>query len=238
MAGDSSAFATLGYRRINSRRLEHLASLGLNLVGRSILELGAGVGDHTTFFLDRDCTVLSVEARPENCQQFIATMKSMHAGGYVQALKWSLKHGDVNRLDQFSLNPFEVVYAYGILYHLSDPERALKLYADFCTDMLLLETCVAVGEYDDFNLTPEQSSESTQSIEGMGCRPTRPWIFKELSKHFAHVYVPKTQPAHELFPIDWTVPPKQNMTRAVFVASRRPLNQDTLSATLINKQVY
>jgi hypothetical protein len=43
------------YRRINARRLEHLIELGLPLQQRSVLELGAGVGELTSFFLDRGC---------------------------------------------------------------------------------------------------------------------------------------------------------------------------------------
>ena len=61
-------FRSPWYQRHNQRRQEHLASLQLDLVGKSVLEVGAGVGDHTFYFLDRDCTVVSVEARRENCQ--------------------------------------------------------------------------------------------------------------------------------------------------------------------------
>src|SRR5215470_2944398 len=62
----NSPFATDYYRRHNSRRLEHLATLGLQIAGRRVLELGAGVGDHTSFFIDRGCVVTSVEGRIEN----------------------------------------------------------------------------------------------------------------------------------------------------------------------------
>src|SRR5258706_7389962 len=60
----AAGFRSLGYLRHNQRRQEHLASLGLELADRSVLELGAGVGDHTTFFLDLGCTVTAVEPRP------------------------------------------------------------------------------------------------------------------------------------------------------------------------------
>jgi 16S rRNA A1518/A1519 N6-dimethyltransferase RsmA/KsgA/DIM1 with predicted DNA glycosylase/AP lyase activity len=41
-------------------------AIWLDLVGKSVLEVGAGVGDHTLYFLDRDCAVVSLEARGEN----------------------------------------------------------------------------------------------------------------------------------------------------------------------------
>lgn len=38
------------YLRDNQRRLEHLASLGLDIVGKTVLELGAGIGIIQAFF--------------------------------------------------------------------------------------------------------------------------------------------------------------------------------------------
>jgi hypothetical protein len=71
----------------------------------------------------------------------------------------------------------------------------------------------------------------------MGCRPTRPWVFNRLKRLFAHVYATKTQPAHEEFPLDWTVtPPKGVFHRAVFVASRRPLSKPLLLDHLPDRQ--
>jgi len=64
-------FHSVSYLRHNARRLEHLASLNLDISGRSVLELGAGVGDHTTFFLDRGCTVTCVKPRAENCSPLL-----------------------------------------------------------------------------------------------------------------------------------------------------------------------
>ena len=63
-------FRSPQYCRHNCRRQEHLATLGLELDSKSVLELGAGVGDHTTFFLDRGCTVTSVKPRIENYRLF------------------------------------------------------------------------------------------------------------------------------------------------------------------------
>src|SRR4051794_26482202 len=54
------------YIRHNQRRQEHLASLGLEIAGRDVLEVGAGIGDHTSFFLDRGCRVTITDGRPKN----------------------------------------------------------------------------------------------------------------------------------------------------------------------------
>ena len=57
------------YTRHNQRRQEHLASLNLSIAGRTVLETGAGLGDHTGFFLDRGCNVIVTDARPENLRR-------------------------------------------------------------------------------------------------------------------------------------------------------------------------
>jgi hypothetical protein len=106
-----------------------------------------------------------------------------------------------------------------------------------CGDLLLLETCVSFGAHEAINAEPESQSLASQSFQGMGCRPTRPWIFNHLKRLFAHVYATKTQPAHEEFPLDWTTaPPGGGFHRAVFVASRRPLSKPLLLDHLPDRQ--
>jgi hypothetical protein len=124
---------------------------------------------------------------------------------------------------------FDVVYCYGLLYHLEDPDAALSAMAARCLDLLLLETCVSFGGHEAPNPVNEPRSDPTQSFRGRGCRPTRPWIMNKLKALFAHVYVPRTQPAHEEFPLDWTgEKPSDRLTRATFVASRRPIVSEQL----------
>ena len=61
-----TAFHYEGYLRLNQRRLEHLASLRLPIGGKTVLEVGAGVGDHTSFFIDRSCIVTATDGRASN----------------------------------------------------------------------------------------------------------------------------------------------------------------------------
>src|SRR5690242_1107048 len=52
-------FLSPAYQQHNVARLQHLDSLGLPVCGKRVLELGAGVGDHTIFYLHRNCKVLA-----------------------------------------------------------------------------------------------------------------------------------------------------------------------------------
>jgi len=222
-------FHSVSYLRHNARRLEHLASLGLPVQGRSVLELGAGIGDHTTFFLDRGCAVTAVEPRPENCALLASMMHERRREGYEAADRCRILRADALSFERVIEERFEIVHCYGLLYHTDDPASVLAAIARKCTGVLLLETCVAFGSHEAINPVPERAHVATQSVSGVGCRPTRPWLFKQLSALFPHVYVPRTQPAHEDFPLDWTAPPPDSRdARAVFIASGQALDNPML----------
>ncbi|MBL8838821.1 MAG: DUF1698 domain-containing protein [Alphaproteobacteria bacterium] len=231
-------FRTPHYLRHNQRRQEHLATLGLDLANRTVLEVGAGIADHTTFFLDRGCTVLSTEPRPENCNLFAFMMRSLAISGYRAAARCSLLPCAVEDLDRHVAERFDIVYCYGLLYHVPDPGLAIGQLAGRCQDLLLLETAVSLGDAAGMRNVEEAAEAPTQAVTGRGVRPTRPWLFAQLKQHFAHVYVPATQPAHEEFPLDWTAPavPGIEYQRAVFVASRRPIANPLLLERLPERQ--
>lgn len=204
------------YQRMNARRLEHLASLHLNLENRSVLELGAGIGDLTTFFLDRGCDVTITEARDFNLKQ----------------LKKRYPNNDIQKLDaDYDAYPHkhDITFAYGLLYHLKNPENLIRLMGEATKEVALIETCVSTSEGVEKNPIREPSRNITQAVSGMGCRPTRGWIENELKKYFENVYYPKSQPYHEQFPKSFLNPPQHKLTRAVFIASKFEIRSDQLT---------
>jgi glycosyltransferase involved in cell wall biosynthesis len=215
------------YVRHNQRRQEHLASLGLPIEGRSVLELGAGIGDHTTFFLDRNCSICVSDGR----QELYEIIRDRYSWMRSELL-------DLEKPNPAFQDRYEIVYAYGLLYHLANPGAALEIMANWCSDMLLLETAVSAREDVTENLVPEVKELGSQAISGTGSRPSRKWLFEKLKTLFPYVYVTKTQPWHPEFPLDWNNPPTDTgYTRSVFVASRTPLILPTLSSKLVDLQV-
>ena len=221
------AFHSNHYLRHNARRLEHLASLRIPVAGASVLEVGAGIGDHSHYYIDRGCRVTITEERSANLHR----LKSRYPNCSVQYL-------DMESPLPIDGSPFDVVHCYGVLYHLSTPREALAFLSQNTSRLLFLETCVSFGDKEEINLTGEVQSDPTQASSGTGCRPTRAWLFRELQGLFEYVYVPATQPCHEEFPLDWTTPDKHvsPIQRAVFIASRERLQNEQLIASLVCQQ--
>jgi SAM-dependent methyltransferase len=220
-------FHSNAYMRHNARRLEHLSSLRISVANRSVLEVGAGIGDHSGYFIDRGCKITITDARKENLRY----LRDRYPGYEVQFL-------DMDNPTSVEGSPFDVVYCYGLLYHLAKPAEALSFLSQNSKGMLFLETCVSFGENEEINLIREPRTNPTQAYAGNGCRPTRVWIFKKLQELFQHVYLPITQPNHEEFPIDWDSPEKHtaDLQRSIFIASREKINNEMLTTSLIKAQ--
>jgi SAM-dependent methyltransferase len=212
---------TLG---LTKRRQEHLASLGLDIAGRSVLEVGAGIGDNTGFFLDRGCKVLSTEGRKENLEVF-RERYFRGFGWYSRIGNLQIAELDIDQPPEQTPGLFDIVYCYGTLYHLEHPAEALQFLSRCCSSLLLLETSVSFGQDEFVVAADENSAFVSQSIHGKGCHPSRPWVFNKLKSLFEFAYMPTTQPWHDQFPIDWMhhVPTPGRAQRAVFIASRTKL---------------
>ena len=135
ISSPSTIFHAPFYIRHNQRRLEHLASLGLNLSNKTVLEPGAGIGDHSLFYLDRGCKVMAVEPRAENVAKMKENIKnslSPHADNI------NILQGGVEALKDMTQR-FEIVHSYGLLYHLPNPSEAIELFAQRLRDFGILQ---------------------------------------------------------------------------------------------------
>lgn len=222
-------FREPGYLAHNKARQDHLASLGLPLENRTVLELGAGAGDHTKFFLDRGCKVTVTDGRPENVEQICKEHPD-----------WSafIAHCDVESetsmrwlANAFGDQKIDIVYAYGLLYHCRHPLEVIgNIHYFFTPEMLLLETCVNPMPATKTLIRNEDKNDPRCALTGIGSRPTREMIFEKLKILWPFVYLPLTQPNHVEFPLDWTN--TSGETRAIFIASTKPLVNPLLTTEL------
>jgi len=219
-------FSLWEYERINQRRLEHLTSLQLEFDKKSVWEVSAGVGDLSSFFIDRNADLTITDVRPV----LLDILRDRYPMLRIEELDLENPRPTFNRV-------FDVIACYGSLYHVRNPDQAVAFMAARCSEMLIIESCVSFGDSVALNLVEEDRTAFSQAYHGVGCRPTRAYIFGELQKHFEYVYVASKQPRHEQFPTDWSSPlPGSCLSRAVFVAGRHPVDQPGLLGDLPRTQ--
>ena len=149
---------------INKARQDHLLSLGLSIDGRTILEVGAGIGLHTGLFIDASCEVVATDTRPENVREL--------SRRYPNVRSAVVDLDQPGCLEEFG--HFDICYCYGTLYHLSRPEAALAAMAEH-SDSILLESIMSTEDGDTITLVSDPESFN-QAASGIGCRPTRSWV--------------------------------------------------------------
>jgi SAM-dependent methyltransferase len=222
--GGVESFDTDAALQINEARLRHLASLELPLDGRRVLEVGAGVGRLTGFFIDRGCSVVVTEARSENVAELRRRLQMV-----------ATREADVEE-SMSDLGRFDVVFCYGLLYHLESPLRALRNMAAVCDDLLLIETMVCDSR-DAVLLLEDETKSVNQALQGLAHRPSPSYLAMALNRiGFDHVYAASDPPDHPDYRFSWL----DNMDtardgallRGVFVASRTGLQRPGLRSLL------
>ncbi|MEM7524206.1 MAG: class I SAM-dependent methyltransferase, partial [Pseudomonadota bacterium] len=200
------------------RRLEHLATLGLDVRNRSVLDVGAGIGSLASFFINRDCQVTAIE--PRRAARSVLNERYPTVTVLEHDFE-TVEHGPPPRR--------EIVLAYSVLDHMKDPTAALERMVAATKAMLLIETRVSLAADDSISVFEESAAVPALGIHGYGCNPSRLWIFNRLKRLLPHVYVPATQPNHPDFPTNWASPIlRPNAARAVFIAARRPIENAQL----------
>lgn len=207
---------------INAARMDHLASLGLPLLRRTVLEPGAGIGRLTGFWEQRHCKVTSLDLLASNVEE-----NRFRHPERAHLLCRGVEQGFAD------LGRFDIVFCYGLLYHVRDPLKCLQDMAAVTDDLLLIETMVHGEDDGELHLYP-QSDGADQGVAGAAFRPARNWLMNRLCELFAAAYVSRTQPNYPDFPLSWPV--AYGVCRSIFVGSRQPLDLPTLLKHLPSEQ--
>lgn len=218
----TQVFSTSGpYGAINSARVQHLQSLNIPLEGKRVADVGAGIGDLGQFFVEKGCSVVCFDGREENIQ----ALKAKYPGQEAYVL-------DVERDSLRAWGSFDIVFAYGLLYHLENPIAALRNMGEACTGFALIETMICDHSLPILRVVKE-SRAFDQALKGLGSRPSPSYIALALQEAgFESVYAAKHPPRH----LDYRFELKGDLAldrggmelRAVFVGSKIEINEEAL----------
>lgn len=219
------SFDTPDAVNINRARMDCLRSLDLPLRGKHVLDVGCGVGHLAQFFDQQGCDVLCLDARPENIER----LKSLYPRLKAQVF-------DLERDSAAQLGSFDIVFAFGLLYHLENPFRALRNLSTAARELLLIETVVSDHTLPLVVMCDEPTAFN-QAVDNIGCRPTPSFVALALrSSGFPYVYAPRVFPDHHDFRFEWKNDLADSrdghLLRCLFVASRQALDNPNLTALL------
>lgn len=223
--GGVECFDTPAALAINQARLVHLQSLGLPLEGKRVLDVGCGVGHLAQFFLSRGCHVVCVDGRAEN----IASLRERYP-----ALEGHVADIQTDSLARFG--KFDVVFCYGLLYHLANPLAGLHNLASVCQQLLILETLVC-DHCEPILYLVDEPKTYNQALDYLACRPSPSYVTMAVNRvGFPFVYAPAQPPEYPDFQFEW----RNNLDyardghpmRCIFVGSRGELANPRLRELL------
>lgn len=210
------------YKEITDARLRHFDSLALPLAGKTVIDVGCGIGHFSALLEERGADVFCVDGRVENIEGLKELYPSRRCAVVDVESSELLMHGN-----------FDVVFCYGLLYHLSDPHGFIKNASKICKEMMIIETCIMDAVDPMVRLVPEDQQNATQALHPMGCRPSPSYVAMVLKiSGFEFVYKPVALPEHSQFSYrlvdDYSHLKQGHLIRDIFVASRTRISTDLL----------
>ncbi|MCL2394218.1 MAG: class I SAM-dependent methyltransferase [Acidimicrobiaceae bacterium] len=171
-ASGKSIFEARYYRESQLSRLANLfAHIDVEKWrGMRVLEVGAGLGHLGDAFTALGFDVTSTDGRPEH-------VEAMRARGRESFVL------DLDRDGVDKAGDYDIILAFGVLYHLAKPQEFLQS-CGAAAKVLLLETCVC----DDREPVVKWVKESSgwlgpdQAVSPNGCRPSPAWVEKTCSE--------------------------------------------------------
>lgn len=185
--------------------------------------MGCGIGHLARFFVELGCPVTCVNGRREN----IAALRLRYPDLIAHV-------ANIESDSLLGLGRFDIVFCYGLLYHLEDPIAALRNMAQVCDGLLLLETVVTDSIEPILRLLDEPSATPNQALGGLAGRPSPAYVTMALKRlGFPCVYAPTRPPQHPDFQFDWRnnleFSRGGHLLRCIFVASRQPLDSPEIA---------
>lgn len=177
------------YDALNTARGETVARLLPDLKQRlnlkTALDLGCGLGHYADILHKLGLDVLAVDGRAENVQE--ASRRFPH-------LRFQVADAQDPALSE--LGKFDLVFCFGLLYHLENPFRVVRSIAALTSRVAIIEGIVYPSPEPAMVLMDENMG-ADQGLNFMAFYPSEPCLIKMLRRSgLAHCYNPERMPAH------------------------------------------
>ena len=217
--------------KFDNERVRFVDYLNLNLDGKNVLEMSAGaLGTLTKYLLNKNANLTITDGREENIQ---FNMKKNN----IQEIDYKIVDYDKD----YSIDkPYDVIFCFGLLYHLSNIENVVKNIGHNCRDYAIISTCVRRDD-NPSNTYTDDTDNYTQALNGVGISFSRETLKKELEKYFRYVCVPyhlPNDPHH--YPLKWPVEKGRLFKRQIFLATNNKnfIDENKFSYDLLNEYKY
>jgi SAM-dependent methyltransferase len=192
---------------------EFLKALQDQVVLRSAVDVGCGVGDFSKFLWEQGFRVLALDGREGNVRE-----------GQRRYPEVAFRTADAEELPVAEIGAFDLVLCLGLLYHLENPFRTIRYLHSLTDKVLLVEGMCIPSEQATMELLDEKSAED-QGFRNVAFYPSESCLVKMLyCAGFPFVYRLSSLPAdYRYVPNVW-----RKRLRTFLVASKVELRLPTL----------
>lgn len=182
---------------------------------KTALDLGCGLGYYAELLHGFGLQVLGVDGRREN----------------VEEAKKRFPHLEFQTIDAqdpalTSIGKFDLVFCFGLFYHLENPFRVIRSIAEMTAQVTLLEGIVYPSPEPVLVLMDENNGMD-QGMNFVAYYPSEPCLVKMLHRSsLAHCYNPSPMPAHD----EYRIGPNGFRRRTMIAASRTAIQTPLLTA--------
>ena len=190
-----------------------LPDLKNGLALKTVLDLGCGLGHYSQILHKYGFDVLAVDGRPENVAE--ARHRYPH-------LKFEIADAEDPKLGD--LGKFDLVFCFGLLYHLENPLRVIRNIARLTNKFTLVEGMVYPTPEPAMVLMDENDAED-QALKFVAFYPSESCLIKMLRRAgFSECFMPARMPKHS----DYDTSRNGFRRRTLLGASKVPVNSTTL----------
>lgn len=194
------------------RRL--LPELKQRLSLKTALDLGCGLGFYASLLRSFGLDVLAIDGRAENVEE----ARRRHP-------EINLQVGDAQDSNLSRLGSFDLVFCFGLLYHLENPFRVIRNISALTPKVTLIEGIVYPSPEPAMVLMDENDCVD-QGLSLMAFYPSESCLVKMLRRSgFAHCYAPDRMPVHP----DYQPGSNGFRRRSVLVGCKAPIDSSVVT---------